>query len=84
MAADITSVRVILLSRALAGDCKLASSHVYLFFLTIMVIIMIVRPCGAGLNEDSATAILNSFTSLFTMCLKHMDLLSKGTMLMTT
>lgn len=51
MAADIKSVRVTPLSRAL--DCKLASSHVYLFFLTIMVIIMIVRPCEAGLNEDS-------------------------------
>ena len=48
MAADIKSVRVTPLSRAL--DCKLASSRVYLFFLTIMVI---VRPCEAGLNEDS-------------------------------
>lgn len=41
-------------------------------------------PCEAGLNEDSATSIFNAFTSLFTMSLKRMDLLSKGTMLMTS
>ena len=41
------------------GDCKLASSHVYLFFLTIMILIMIVRSCESSLNEDNATPTLN-------------------------
>ena len=43
---SVGRVGVISLSGALAGDCKLATAHPYLFFLTIMI----KTSCEPGLN----------------------------------